>query len=36
METPFFIRFETPKGTWKTDDHSIREASATARKQELE
>jgi hypothetical protein len=36
MDTPFFIRFETPKGTWKTDDHSIQEAPATARKVELQ
>ncbi len=34
METPFFIVFETPRGTWKTEDHSIHEAAATARKQE--
>jgi hypothetical protein len=34
MESPFFIVFETPKGIWKTDDHSVREAAATARKQE--
>ncbi len=34
METPFFVIFETPKGVWKTDDHSIRETAATARKQE--
>lgn len=34
METPFFIVFKTPKGIWKTDDHSVREAVATARKQE--
>jgi hypothetical protein len=33
MDTPFFIIFETPKGTWRTDDHSIKEAAATARKQ---
>ena len=32
METPFFVVFDTPKGTWKTDDHSIREAAATAYK----
>ncbi|MGH8509039.1 MAG: hypothetical protein ACREVH_10020 [Gammaproteobacteria bacterium] len=36
MDTPFFIVFETPKGTWKTDDYSITEALATARKQELQ
>lgn len=34
METPFFVIFETPKGIWKADDHSIREATATARRQE--
>lgn len=34
METPFFIVFETPRGTWKTDDFSIHEAAAVARKQE--
>lgn len=34
METPFFIVFRTPKGVWKTDDHSVREAAATARRQE--
>jgi len=34
METPFFVIFETPKGIWKTDDHSIRETAATARKQD--
>jgi hypothetical protein len=34
LETPFFVIFETPKGVWKTDDHSIRETAATARKQE--
>jgi hypothetical protein len=33
METPFYIVFQTPGGIWQTDDHSIREASATARKQ---
>lgn len=33
METPFYILFQTPRGVWQTDDHSIREASATARKQ---
>jgi hypothetical protein len=33
METPFFIVFQTPRGIWKTDDHSIRESAATARKQ---
>lgn len=36
METPFFIVFETPKGTWKTDDYSVQETRAAARKQELE
>ena len=36
METPFFVIFETPKGVWKTDDHSIRETAATARKQDGE
>lgn len=36
MDTPFFIKFETPKGIWKTDDHSIQEAPATARKVELQ
>jgi hypothetical protein len=34
METPFFVIFDTPKGVWKTDDHSIRETAATARKQD--
>lgn len=33
METPFFIVFETPRGTWQTDDFSIHETAATARKQ---
>ena len=33
METPYFIRFETPDGVWVTDDHSIRESAATARRQ---
>ncbi|OIP89686.1 MAG: hypothetical protein AUK24_05880 [Syntrophaceae bacterium CG2_30_49_12] len=33
MKTPFFIIFRTPKGIWQTDDHSIRETAATARKQ---
>lgn len=32
METPFFIVFDTPRGTWKTDDHSVRETVTTARK----
>lgn len=32
-ETPFFIVFETPRGIWKTDDHSIQEIPTTARKQ---
>lgn len=36
METPFFIVFETPKGTWKTDDYSVRETRAAARRQEPE
>ena len=36
MDTPFFITFETPKGTWKTDDYSIKETPATAHKQVLE
>jgi hypothetical protein len=36
METPFFIVFETPKGIWMTDDYSIKEAPATARKQGME
>ena len=35
MDTPFFIVFETPRGTWRTDDFSIHEAVATARKQEI-
>ena len=30
METPFFIVFETPRGTWQTDDFSIHETAATA------
>jgi len=34
LETPFFIVFDTPHGTWKTDDHSVREAATTARKLE--
>ena len=33
METPFFIVFDTPKGTWQTDDYSITEAHAIAHKQ---
>ena len=33
METPFFIVFETPRGTWQTDDFSIHETAATAHKQ---
>ena len=33
MQTPFFIVFDTEKGTWRTDDFSIHEATATARKQ---
>jgi len=33
METPFFIVFETPKGTWQTDDFSVTEAHAVAHKQ---
>jgi hypothetical protein len=33
METPFFIVFETPRGTWLTDDFSIHETAATARRQ---
>jgi hypothetical protein len=33
MQTPFFIVFETPNGVWQTDDYSITEAHATARKQ---
>lgn len=36
MSTPFFIVFETPKGTWRTDDHSVLEAATTARKQQQE
>ena len=35
METPFFIVFDTPRGTWKTDDHSVREAATTARKMDI-
>jgi hypothetical protein len=34
METPFFVVFETPKGVWKTDDHSIRETAVIAHRQE--
>ena len=30
-ETPFYVVFETPKGTWKTDDHNMEEAPTTAR-----
>lgn len=36
VNAPFFITFETPTGTWKTDDFSMKEAVATARKQEVE
>jgi hypothetical protein len=36
MKTPFFIVFDTPNGTWKTDDYSIHQAVATAHKQELD
>lgn len=35
MDMPYFIVFETPKGIWKTDDHS-NEVATTARKQLLE
>jgi hypothetical protein len=34
LETPFFIVFDTPQGTWKTDDHSVSETATTARKLE--
>jgi hypothetical protein len=34
MDTPFFIIFDTPKGVWQTDDYSITEGHAVARKQE--
>jgi hypothetical protein len=34
MQTPFFIVFDTPKGTWQTDDYSVTEAHAVAHKQE--
>ncbi len=34
LETPFFIVFDTPQGTWKTDDHSVRETATTARRLE--
>jgi hypothetical protein len=33
METPFFIVFPTEKGTWTTDDYSVKEARAVAHKQ---
>lgn len=33
MDTPFFIAFETPRGTWVTDDFSVHETVATARRQ---
>ncbi len=33
MDTPFFIAFETPRGTWLTDDFSVHETAATARRQ---
>lgn len=36
MDMPYFIVFETPKGIWMTEDHSIKEAATTARKQQLE
>lgn len=29
-ETSFYVVFETPKGTWKTDDHNMEEAPARA------
>jgi len=33
METPFYISFKTPNGMWKTDDYSVKEARAVARKE---
>lgn len=30
--SPFFLEFKTPKGIWKTDDHSVQEAAAKAYK----
>ena len=30
--TPFFLVFKTPRGVWKTDDHSVHEAAARAYK----
>jgi hypothetical protein len=33
MDTPFFLVFRTPTGTWQTDDYSIKEAPAVAHKQ---
>ena len=30
--TPFFLVFTTPRGVWKTDDHSVHEAAARAYK----
>jgi hypothetical protein len=32
MVTPFFIKFETPTGTWQTTDFSVTEAHAIAHK----
>lgn len=29
-ETPFYVRFSTPQGTWKTDDHSAAKGKAMA------
>lgn len=36
METPFFVEFQTAGKNWTTDDFSVREAKAIARKQEEE
>ena len=36
MVTPFFIKFETPKGTWQTTDFSVTEAHAVAKKRGLQ
>ena len=34
METPFFVEFQTAGKNWTTDDFSVREAKAIARKLE--
>lgn len=36
LDTPFFVVFPTSKGTWQTDDYSVKESRAVAHKQAQE